>query len=298
MDVDSLRKSGKILTRVLHQAFSLLEYGERSGLKIADNVEGKIWESAKPAFPCNVGLDNIAAHFSPTDSEPTDLSSAQLVKIDAGVHIDGWITDAAFTYVFNDRYEYIARAAYDALYEAVHTIKPGVRVDEIGKRISDVAKKYGVEPIANLGGHQIKQYALHAGLFVPNVPEGRAVIEEGMLIAIEPFMTNGRGFVSNGSSVTIYSLERPRARSPIARNVLEYIKSEFGLLPFAQKWIERKFGQQSRLALYELTRNGSINQYPILLEKKGSVVAQFETTVYVDKDGAEILVDVFDLMGW
>ena len=267
-------------------------------MKIADEVEQMILESAKNAFPCNVGVDHVAAHFAPTDSDPVNLSNAKLVKIDAGAHINGWISDAAFTYVLDDTQEILARAAYEALYEAVHAIHPGMRVSEVGRIISSVAKKYGVKPIENLGGHQIERYTLHAGLFIPNVPEGNAIIKEGMQIAIEPFMTGGRGFVSNGPSVTIFSLERDRARSPIARQVLAYIKKEFGPLPFAQKWLERKFGNSARLALYELAKNGSINQYPVLLERRESYVAQFETTVYVDRDGAEILIDVFDLKGW
>jgi len=221
-----------------------------------------------------------------------------MVKVDFGVHVGGWISDAAFTYVFDDALEGVARAAYDALYEAVHAVRPGVGVAEIGKRISEVAKRYGVRPISNLGGHQIGQYQLHAGLFVPNVPEGNATLDEGMLIAIEPFMTDGRGRVSNGSSATIYSLEGQRARSPIARKILQHVADRFRTLPFAQRWIEREFGQESRLAVYELLKNGSLHQYPVLLERKGSVVAQFETTVYVDRDGAEVIVDVFDLVGW
>ena len=298
MDVDTLRRSGKILERALHHAFKLLDSGERSGLRVADEVEQKILESAKNAFPCNVGVDHVAAHFAPTDSDPANLSNAKLVKIDAGAHINGWISDAAFTYVLDDTQGKLARAAYDALYEAVHAIRPGMRVSEVGRIISSVAKKYGVKPVENLGGHQIEQYNLHAGLFIPNVPEGNAVIKEGMQIAIEPFMTDGRGFVSNGPSVTIFSLKKDRARSPIARQVLSYIKKEFGPLPFAQKWVERKFGNSARLALYELAKSRSIHQYPVLLERRGTYVAQFETTVYVDKDGAEVLIDVFDLRRW
>ncbi len=292
MSVEQLRKSGKILEDALRYAYELIESGERSGLKIADAVENRILESARNAFPCNIGPDHVAAHFSPTDSDPAPLDSAKLVKIDAGAHVDGWISDAAFTYVFDEGYRKLARAAYEALYEAVHAVRPGVRVSEIGQAISSVAKKYGVRPIENLGGHQIERYNLHAGLFVPNVPEGRAVIREGMILAIEPFMTDGRGFVSNGSSVTIFSLVRERARSPIARKVLSYVKSEFGPLPFSQKWVEREFGNAARLALYELTKSGSLHQYPVLLERSGTHVAQFETTMYVDKDGAEPIVDI------
>ncbi|MDN5358265.1 MAG: methionyl aminopeptidase [Candidatus Diapherotrites archaeon] len=298
MDPDALRRSGKVLERALRNAFRKIDSGERSGLAVADSVEQAILEEARNAFPCNVGVDHVAAHFSPTDTETADFSSGKLVKIDAGAHVDGWISDAAFTYVLDDFYVSVARAAYEALSEAVHAIRPGMQVSEIGKVISDVAKKYGVRPISNLGGHEIKRYNLHAGLFIPNVPEGRAVIEEGMQIAIEPFMTDGRGYVNNGPSVTIFSLQRARARTPLAKKVLSHIEKEYGPLPFAQKWIEREFGLQGRMALFELAKLGSLHQYPILMEQKGAAVGQFETTVVVEPDGAEILIDVFDLVSW
>ncbi len=297
IDVDALRRSGKVLEDALRRAFKLLDSGERNGLAIADQVESAIDASARNAFPCNVGLDNVAAHYSPTDDDPAPLSG-DLVKIDAGAHIDGWISDAAFTYVLNPGTEVPARAALEALEAAIAAMKPGVPVSKIGSEISAVARKYGLKPISNLGGHQIERYTLHAGLFIPNVPEGTAVIEEGMQIAIEPFITNGRGHVSNGSKVTIFSLERPRARTPLARKVLKFVQDNYGPLPFAQKWVERQFGPSARLGLYELARSGAIYQYPVLLESPGSTVAQFETTVYVDSDGAEPLVDVFDLVSW
>lgn len=298
VDIDAVRRSGKLLSRLLRKAYDLLESGERCGLKIADALEAEAWESAAPAFPCNVGPDHVAAHLSPAGAEPVNLRSARLVKIDFGVHVDGWISDAAFTRVFDEDYDRVAKAAYEALCEAVHVIRPGTCVAEIGKRIYEVAKRHGVRPVSNLGGHQIHRYRLHAGLFVPNVPEGKDIVKEGMLLAVEPFMTDGRGYVSDGATVTIYSLERRKARSPNARRVLQYIEDRFKTLPFARRWVESEFGEGGRLALYELVKGGSLRQYPTLLEERGSVVAQFETTVYVDKDGAEVIVDVFGLGGW
>jgi methionyl aminopeptidase len=66
-------------------------------------------------------------------------------------------------------------------------------------------------------------------------------------------------------------------------------------LPFAEKWIVRKFGVQAKLAFYELIKLGTLYPYPVLLEQPGSVVGQFETTFYVDKDGAEPMIDIFKI---
>ncbi len=296
VNIDLLRKAGKITERALLRAHKLLESGERNGLKIADAAEEKIYSAgAQPAFPCNVSPDHWAAHNAPTDDSPTDLGSARLVKIDAGAHVDGWIGDSAFTYVFDDSIRQVARAARAALEAAMQTIKPGVSVADVGKVISNVAKNFGVKPVANLGGHQIDRYVLHAGLFVPNVPEGNARIEEGMVVAVEPFMSTGRGYVRNGTQVNIFSLESTRARSRGAREIIQYVAENFGPLPFAEKWIIRKFGKSARLYIYELAKTGAFYQYPVLVDSPGSVVAQFETTFYVDKDGAQPLIDIFQI---
>ncbi len=291
VDIDALKKAGKITERALIKAYRLLESGERSGLALADAVESYIYEAgAKPAFPCNISPDSWAAHNAPTDDYPTDLDSARLVKVDAGAHIDGWIGDAAFTYVFDESAADVARAARAALEAAMHAIRPGVRVSAVGRAISDVAKKYGVRPVANLGGHQIDRYVLHAGLFVPNIPEGTGVFEEGMVVAVEPFMSTGRGYVRSAPRVNIFSMEGKRARSGAARKVLQYVGQEYGPLPFAEKWLVRKFGRSVKLQIYELVRAGAFYQYPVLVDSPGSVVGQFETTFYVDRDGAEPLI--------
>ncbi|NPA76516.1 MAG: type II methionyl aminopeptidase [Candidatus Diapherotrites archaeon] len=296
VDLDALRRAGKITERALLRAYKLLESGERNGLKIADAVESVIYDSdAKPAFPCNVSPDHWAAHNAPTDDRPTDLSGARLVKIDTGAHVDGWIGDSAFTFVFDEAARDVAAAAKAALEAAMHKIRPGVSVSDVGREISRVAKEYGVRPVSNLGGHQIDRFILHAGLFVPNVPEGSAVFQEGMVVAVEPFMSTGRGYVRNGPVVNIFSLESTKARSRGAKMVVKYVSEEFGPLPFAEKWVLRKFGRSARIYLYELAKTGSIYQYPILVDSPGSVVGQFETTFYVDKDGAEPLIDIFKI---
>lgn len=295
VDVDALFKAGKILEGALELAWKLLDDGERSGLKIADAVEAHILEHAKPAFPCNVGPDRLAAHFAPTDDRPGSLEGAHLVKIDAGVHVGGWIADAAFTYPFDEEGERLALAAREALLAAAEVIRPGASVADVGKAVSEVAKRHGLKPIVNLGGHEIKQYNLHAGLFVPNVPQGKGTFEEGMIVAVEPFLSTGRGRVEDGSIATIFSLMRPRARGA-ARQLLDYIRKEYRSLPFAEKWVVRRFGSSARLHLYTLVKSGAVYAYPELLEIPGSLVGQFETTFYVDRDGGQPVVDTFKFL--
>ncbi len=291
VDLAALRKAAKVHERALKAGIDAIAEG-KTDLEVVEIVE-RIVFSEKPAFPTNICCEHVAAHYTPDAGVRKELSG--LVKLDVGVHVNGWITDAAVTIDVDGRWKQILEASREALRRAIDTIRPGVRLSDVGRVIWETAKEYGVKPIRNLGGHQIGRYALHAGLFVPNVPEGSGQIKEGMLLAIEPFMTNGDGYVREGNTVHIFSLSEERARTPFAKQIIEYIRENFGRLPFALRWIENEFGQQVRLAIYELVRMGSLRQYPVLLERKGCQVAQFETTVYVDKDGAQPLVDVFNI---
>jgi len=291
VDFDALKKAAKINERALKAALDAVSEG-KTDLEVVELAESIVF-SARPAFPVNIGCGHVAAHYTP-DAE-VRRSPHGLVKLDVGVHVNGWITDAAVTADVDGRWKNILNASREALRRAIDVIKPGVPLRDVGRVIWETAKEYGVRPIRNLGGHQIDRYALHAGLFVPNIPEGSGRIEEGMLLAIEPFMTNGDGYVRDGNSVHIFSLSGERARTPVARQIIAYVREHFGTLPFALRWIEKKFGRHARLAVYELVRMGSLRQYPVLLERKGSQVAQFETTVYVDADGAQPLVDIFNI---
>ncbi len=292
VDLEALRRAARIHEKALKHGVDAILSGA-SDLDVVLTVERAI-EPARPAFPVNICSAHVAAHYTPGAGDARPLHG--LVKLDVGVHVDGWITDAAVTVDLDGRWKSIARASYEALQRAVDAIKPETPLRDVGEVIWKTAKEFGVKPIRNLGGHQIEQYNLHAGLFVPNVPEGSERIEEGMILAIEPFMTNGDGFVRESNSVHIFSLRGTRARSPQARSVLAYIRENFGPLPFALRWLEERFGRSVRLAIVELVRLGSLHQYPVLVERKGSQVAQFETTVYVDRDGALPLVDVSGLV--
>ena len=290
-DLEALRRAAKIHEKALRRGVDAILSGA-TDLDVVLAVEKEI-EEAKPAFPVNICSAHVAAHYTPDAGESRPLHG--LVKLDVGVHVDGWITDAAVTVDLDGSWKNIARASYVALQRAIEVTRPGVRLMDVGETIWRTAKEFGVKPIRNLGGHQIERYNLHAGLFVPNVPEGSEKIEEGMILAIEPFMTNGEGLVRESNSVHIFSLRGSRARSPQARSVLAYVRDNFGPLPFALRWLEERFGRSVRLAVVELVRLGSLHQYPVLVERKGSQVAQFETTVFVDRDGAQPLVDVSGL---
>ncbi len=260
-------------------------------LEIAEKIESKIYElKGKPAFPTNLSINEIAAHCTPSYDDKT--LACGLIKVDFGIHIDGWISDTAFSVDLENSEENkkLIEASEKALEEAEKTIKKYVATSEIGKAIQKKIESYGFSPIINLSGHQIQQYNLHAGLTIPNIDDKRSTIINAGLYAIEPFATNGSGKVKDGKPSGIYSLiEYKNVRDSSARNILEYIAEEYKELPFCSRWLVKKFGTKALIALSQLEQNGNLHQYAQLVEVGKGIVSQAENTVLIGEDGEKIV---------
>lgn len=273
-------ESGRILDVVLKEARKTKE-GDNL-LQVAEKLEGLIRKlGGEPAFPCNLSIDRQAAHYTPSMEEKETAHG--VLKVDCGVHINGHITDAAITIDFTGEWGKLVEAAEEALENALSVIRAGVSVWKIGEAVEEVAKKYGYRPIANLGGHTLGIYHLHAGLFIPNIPKGTAVLKEGDIVAVEPFITAGRGYVEEGPIVEIFSLTRRRGKSRVVEMARRDIEKRYKTLPFARRWLKNI----SDVILRLMKREGVITGYPVLLDT--GIVAQAEATIVVEKDGVKVL---------
>jgi methionyl aminopeptidase len=254
-------------------------------LQVAEFVENKTIElGGRPAFPCNISRNQEAAHATPKIGD-TDVFDKDMVKLDLGVHVDGYVADSAVTVDLSGNSD-ILKAAEGALAAAIEFAKPGVTTGEIGAVIENTIRSYGLNPIINLTGHGLSQYEAHDDPSVPNRHvEGGAVLKEGDVLAIEPFATNGAGLVHDGSWAEIYSLVRKKpVRMPAVRNVLKQVE-EYRELPFAKRWLE---SDRLDFALIQLEKAGIIHSYPVLLESTGGLVAQAEHTIIITEDGCEV----------
>ncbi|BFH74441.1 type II methionyl aminopeptidase [Sulfurisphaera javensis] len=291
--LELLKKAGKIAAKARDIGAKAIKPGAKV-YDICEEVEKIIVEEgAKPAFPCNLSINAEAAHYSPKIDDEKTIPEGAVVKLDVGAHIDGYITDTAVTVVLDDKYQKLAEAAKDALQAAIANMRPGVDLGEIGKNIEKIIKMYGFKPIKNLGGHLIKRYELHAGVFVPNIYErGLGRVIEGNTYAIEPFATTGEGEVIEGKEVTIYSIKSLNARNLTdeEKKFLDEIYQRANMLPFSERWL-KDLGEPEyiRQMLKILVRRGALRAYPILIEIRKGLVSQFEHTVLVSKDGAEII---------
>ncbi len=291
--IEEFEEVGKIGGKIREESRQLINIGE-GVLDIAETIEGMIEEEGgKPAFPVNVSINNIAAHYTPEFEDKAVIGEKDVVKIDLGVDLNGAISDTAYTIDLSGEHAKLVEASEKALETAIKTIKPGVSVGEIGGVVEEVIKGYGYKPIANLTGHRISTGLLHTGVDVPSIKtDDPYQFQEGEIFAIEPFATDGKGFVSDTDQVEIFSLYMPgRLRLRESRKLLNHIISNYGMLPFAERWLIKEFKSKLLLknALKEMLRMQVIRAYPVLREAGDGFVAQTEHTVLIEENGARIL---------
>lgn len=289
--LNKYRKAGKIAREAKEYAHSLLKEGAKA-FDIAEAIELKIEElGGKPSFPVDVSLNDMSAHYNPRVDDKLTLKKGDLVKIDMGAHVDGYVVDTAFTVSIgkNEENENLIKASEEALNIAISMAKPGTKINEIGKVVEKKIASYGFKPIRNLFGHSVGHWQVHGKPNIPSFDNGNTQkLKDGQIIAIEPFATTGSGYVKNGAGSEVYSLEGDGNIRQF-REVLNWIKSEFRTLPFAKRQLVRKFGKlRTNLAIKQLLSQKLIKEYSTLPEEKGGKVSQSEHTIIV-KDKPEVL---------
>lgn len=293
MDADAerkLREAGRIAREARELGARKAEEG-MSLRELAELIEGAMRaQGAQPAFPTCLSIDDQAAHFSPASTSEVTLKRGDVLKLDLGAQIDGYVGDTATTVeIGTQNWSGLIEAAHDALNTAVEMIAIGTHLGAVGAAISRAIRARGFKPIRNLTGHSIERYVLHAGLSVPNVEDDDAgSVREGMVLALEPFSTTGLGVVEGGRPGNIFRLLRPQSPSdPRARALLEAIQRDFHTLPFAERWCA-KIDPKAQQLLFSLVRKRTLMSYPVLMEAGHGIVAQAEHTVIVTSDGCDV----------
>jgi methionyl aminopeptidase len=279
------REAGEILSTVRSEVVERVEPGV-SHLEVAEYAENRIRElGGEPAFPVNISIDEEAAHATPGVDDDATFGE-EMVNVDIGVHVDGWLADSAITVDFSGTPD-LVEASAEALEAAIETVEPGVQTGEIGAAVEAVIDGYGYNPVVNLTGHGLGHWEQHTEPNIPNRAVSQGVeLSVGDVVAIEPFATDGNGKVSEGSEEEIFALEREGSvRDRRARQVLEQVTEQFRTLPFATRWLD---SSRATMALRRLKRQDIVHGYPVLKEAEGNLVSQKEHTVVVTEDGCEV----------
>jgi methionyl aminopeptidase len=282
---EKCREAGEILAQVRDEAADRVEVGA-SHFELAEWTEDRIRElGGEPAFPVNISIDEEAAHATPSVDDDSTFGE-EMINLDIGVHVDGWLADTAVTVDLSGNPD-LAEAPAEALEAAIDVVEPGVETGEIGAAIEEVIDGYGYNPVVNLTGHGLGHWEQHTTPNIPNRAVSQSVeLQAGDVVAIEPFATDGGGKVREGNEEEIFALEHEGSvRNRAAREALDQITDEFRTLPFATRWLD---GSRPEMALRRLQRQDIVHGYPVLKEEDGYLVSQKEHTIIVTDDGCEV----------
>ena len=280
--IDCYLEAGKLARDILAKGSRGVRAGA-SYLAVVETIEAMVRDAgAGLAFPLNVSVNEDAAHDTASAGDERCFSPGDMVKVDLGVHLDGYIADTAVTVDLGD-HPLLVEASREALSRAIELVCPGIFVGELGGAIQQAIESRGFRPVMNLTGHGLGRYAIHTSPSIPNIlVQGGAALEEGMVFAIEPFASTGAGQVGEKHRTEIFQQLAVRpVRLPSARRILEEVRARRGM-PFARRWLS---GDRLDIPLTTLVRAGIIRAYPVLADSAGSFVSQHEHTVIVISDG-------------
>ncbi|KAJ5364014.1 Methionine aminopeptidase [Penicillium cataractarum] len=256
-------------------------------------------------FPTGLALNNCVAHYTPNPGQKEIvLQSSDVMKVDFGVHINGWIVDSAFTMSFDPTYDNLLAAVKESTNTGIKNAGIDVRISDVSAAIQEVMESYEVEingktypvkPVRNLSGHNIKQYQIHGGKSIPFVKtKDQTKMEEGEIFACETFGSTGRGSIIDGPGVYGYGKDpfapkRFTSHLASARSLYQKINENFGTLVFCRRYLERLGVERYLAGMNNLVSQGVVEMYPPLMDIEGSYSAQFEHTFLLRESGKEII---------
>ncbi len=293
LDLEKLRESGRISAKALAHGRKMIAPGARLE-DIQREVETVIRDlGGSPAFPAQMSRNHIAAHYCSPPGDTTTVQPGDIVKLDCGTQVDGYVTDNATTVDLRDGDDSLLCAASRmALENAIAVMGPGVSLTEVGREVENTIQSLGFKPVRNLCGHGVARFTIHCAPSVPNYADSKAPrLRANQTIACEPFASDGRGFIEIDGKPEVFMLRRdvrPKDNLPgELRRAMEQSQS----LPFARRDLVRWLGSLAHAedAIKQLTKKDLIDEYPPLAERQGVRIAQFEHTIHIHEHGAEVM---------
>jgi methionyl aminopeptidase len=290
--LDCYRRAGRIASECREWAKTSIQ-PDVPIRSVLETVEGMIRErGAEPGFPAQSSRNSIAAHYCSSPEDEQRYAEGDCVKVDIGVHVDGYVADTAASIDLSSdkRWTPLVESARNALSAAIVAIHDGVPVGEIGGAIERTILKAGYQPVRNLTGHGLGRWKVHTSPQIPNYAErGGGTLRQGMVFAIEPFASTGRGYIREAGKAEVFMMVRPPSKPKgLDRDVMRAIESWHGL-PIARRYFNHLERDAVEDTLMRLARQGSLVRYPPLVEDESTMVAQYEHSIYLGPEGVEIL---------
>lgn len=293
-ELEKFRLSGKILRETREEMRNFVKENMPI-IDVCEQAEGLIRKKGgKPAFPVNVSIDEVAAHYTSPPDDKSTIPAGSTVKVDIGVQVDGYVTDTAFTAAFSPEGRSMTSTAEYALKTVIENIHGEMPLSNIGALAESSIKNRGFKPISNLTGHSVGRYLIHAGTSIPSISGYNPnKVKAGEVYAIEPFVTLPEAIarVEDTPQTTIYRFLKAKSlKTDAAKRLAKYIEINFRTLPFAERWlIGVAPKEQHKAAFKELLSSKSIMSYPVFVEASKKPVAQAEHTLLIKEEGCEVL---------
>jgi len=283
--INKLVKAGKVAAEVRREGAIKLSKPGASFREVMDYCEERVIKLGGELAWAQMALNDVAAHYCPEQEDDSVSQEGDVIKVDIGVHQDGYIADNAMTVIVGKSNEYVnlLKASQKALKAASKLAVPGTPLWQLGEAQLSEAEALGYTTIKNLCGHTLERYKVHGGCSIPTYNnKDKTELQEGWMIAIEPFVTNGQGLIREKGKATVFMVGTEKGvRTPYARKILEEVRDRKGL-PFHLRQLTRKFGKgTTALGLRELQQLGIVRNYPPLAEVSGGMIAQFEHSMIV-----------------
>jgi len=290
--LDCFRKAGRIASECREWAARNILPGVTIR-QVLETIEAMIRErGAEPGFPAQSSRNFVAAHYCSSPEDEQRYEEGDCVKVDIGAHVDGYVADTATTVDLSadGRWTPLVDAAKSGLAAAIANVRDGVALADVGGAIERTIVGAGFQPIRNLTGHGLGRWKVHTPPQIPNYAEkGAGHLREGMVFAIEPFASTGRGWIHEAGKAEVFMMARPPTRAKgLDRDVLRAIDGWRGL-PIARRYFTHLDRDAVEDTLTKLVRQGSLVRYPPLCEEESAMVAQAEHSIYLGPDGVEVL---------
>ncbi|KAM9507098.1 proliferation-associated protein 2G4-like [Salvelinus alpinus] len=269
---------------------------------------GKVFRKEKDlkkgiAFPTSVSVNNCVCHFSPLKSDPEiTLKDGDLVKIDLGVHVDGFISNLAHSFVvgvtkdapLTGRKADVIKAAHLCAEAALRLVKPGNQNSQVTEAWNKIAKSFKCSAIEGMLSHQLKQHVIDGEKTIIQNPTDqqrkdheKAEFEVHEVYAVDVLISTGEGKAKDaGQRTTIYKRDPDKQyglKMKTSRSFFSEVERRFDAMPFTLRAFEDE--GKARLGVVECAKHELLQPFNVLHEKEGEFVAQFKFTVLLMANG-------------
>lgn len=265
------------------------------------------------AFPTCLSVNNCICHFSPSKNDPDyTLKAGDVVKIDLGAHIDGFIAVAAHTIVVGatgeakatGRAADVVLAAYHASQAALRQLKDGTNNYAVTEAVQKIAAEYKCKPIEGMLSHQLKQFKIDGEKTIIQNPtiaqkkeHEKCTFEKYEVYAMDVLVSTGEGLGKElDTKVSIYKKteENYLLKLKASRAFYAEVKKKYGTMPFNLRNFEEE--AKAKMGVHECVTHKLVEPFQVLYEKHNEIVAQFKNTVLILPNGLTVVTGLpFDL---